>query len=489
MIWSRYFKSALFVVVFSSNIFLFAFLPFVLLVNFVLPSYLRNTFILCASLFFYTWGSGPVVFLLLLSIIVNYFAALWIEKAQRFCNVFFVLSVIFNLSLLFYFKYFSFFYGEIDRLIFLLANHLGFSYKISELGKIELPIGISFFTFQAISYLGEVRSKEQKAARNIIDYGMYISLFPHLIAGPIVRYSDISKEIQSRSLSTQTFFEGIVRFSLGLGKKVILANSLGVVADKIFALPSDEVMTSVAWIGIVCYSFQIYYDFSGYSDMAIGLARMLGFHFPENFNQPYRAQNITEFWRRWHLTLSRWFRDFVYIPLGGNRYGTVRTYFNLWIVFFLCGLWHGASWTFVFWGLYHGILLVIERILKLNFKFVPSGVLGHLVTLVLIMVGWVFFRADTLGHALAYLSVMFGLRGPANTFTFFGPEFYLQSNIIFFLVLSAVFAVIPVERMRYVSSDALPITFIKACMAFFLLMYSASVLSTSAFNPFIYFRF
>lgn len=482
--------------VFSSNIFLFVFLPFVLLGHVALPARFRNLFLLLASLGFYLWGSGSVVILLLFSIIVNFTAARLIQLRGRNARTTYYLTIIFNLGLLFYFKYFGFFYTELAKAA------AGISWHFGPLEAVALPVGISFFTFQAISYLGEVYRQEQPAAENLIDYAMYIALFPHLIAGPIVRFSDIRAEIKDRTLTVDGMFQGIWRFSLGLGKKVIIANNVGATADQIFGLAPTQLSTHLAWLGIVCYTLQIYYDFSGYSDMAIGLARMLGFIFPENFNQPYRAQSVTEFWRRWHITLSRWFRDFVYIPLGGNKHGPLRTYLNLFIVFVLCGFWHGASWTFLCWGLYHGSLLTLERLAKNNSGFEPSGALGNIATMLAVMVGWVIFRSDTLSQALLYCQTLFGLGQPIITQSLFNFSYYFQRDLIVFGTLGVIFAYLPVERLTAWkgitgSLNATPATYtarysvtlcqsVAVCVLF---VYSAAILSTSAFNPFIYFRF
>jgi alginate O-acetyltransferase complex protein AlgI len=351
--------------------------------------------------------------------------------------------------------------------------------------SIFLPAGISFYTFMSISYLIEVFRKQTKAD-NIIEYGTYLSLFPHLIAGPIVRYSELKEEIKKRKPSIDMFFEGIWRFSLGLGKKVLIANSLGEVADKIFSLPSNQLTTPLAWIGTICYAFQIYFDFSGYSDMAIGLARFFGFHFPENFNQPYRATSITDFWRRWHMTLSRWFRDFVYIPLGGNRLGIFKMYRNLVIVFLLTGFWHGASWTFVIWGMYHGLLLVVEKVLKTKFNFEFKGVICTIITFVFVLISWVFFRSLSFTQAIHYIMKMFtfdlNIQQNRNVF------YYIDSSTIFYLVLAFCFSFIPFDKlMKTNKTNAMVLT--KGIISLILIMYCASVLSKAAFNPFIYFRF
>jgi alginate O-acetyltransferase complex protein AlgI len=355
--------------------------------------------------------------------------------------------------------------------------------------SIFLPVGISFYTFMAISYLFEVYKKKEQCA-DFLSFGTYLSLFPHLVAGPIVRYSEIDREISSRTVNTEMFSEGIWRFCFGLGKKVILANNLGAVSDKIFALPHSELSISVAWIGIVCYTLQIFFDFSGYSDMAIGLARFFGFHFPENFNQPYNSANITEFWRRWHMTLSRWFKDFLYIPLGGNRNGSLKTYRNLVVVFFLCGLWHGASWTFVIWGLYHGFLLVIERIMKHHFHFEMKGPAGVIITLFLVMIGWVFFRSPNIDSSVGYIKTLFGMTDGV-IFNYFSSLYYLDFLTVSLLIAGVFFATVPSKSLQN-TFDRLSYgnrVLLKGVCSISLLLLSVMILSKTEFNPFIYFQF
>lgn len=468
--------------VFSSNLFLYVFLPLVLIIHTLCPKGLRNTLLLLASLAFYSWGSGAIVLLLLCSIVFNYLVGLLLSSLQTGRKQIFIVATAINLALLMYYKYSAFLYHEISRVLTLV--HV----QLPPASEIPLPIGISFFTFQAISYLGEIYRREHAPAQSVIDYGMYITLFPHLIAGPIVRFSEISDEIRNRKVDLIDIYEGFWRFALGLGKKVIIANSLGTVADKIFALPLPELSSATAWTGAICYTFQIYFDFSGYSDMAIGLARMFGFYFPENFNQPYRATTVTEFWRRWHMSLSRWFRDFVYIPLGGNRYGSLRTAFNLWMVFFLCGLWHGAAWTFIIWGLYHGLLLVVERIARNSFKYQMRGFVGTLLTMFLVTIGWVFFRSEGLPQAWTFLGHMFGLCGsPQGNPP--GVGFYLQRVQIFMIFAALLFSWLPIERASQIHCNNLVCTVARSCVIAFLMLLSSAILATSAFNPFIYFRF
>ena len=383
---------------------------------------------------------------------------------------------------LFYFKYYNFAISStID-----VSSSLGLRFPAA-VSDVALPLGISFYTFHGISYLVDIYRGKVAPSKSLIDFTMYMINFPQLIAGPIVRYVEIAQSIETRPVRTAQIFSGIVRFTLGLGKKLILADNMAAIADPIFALPGGELTRGVAWLGAIVYTLQIYYDFSGYSDMAIGLGRMMGFEFPENFDQPYRSQSVTEFWRRWHMTLSRWFRDYVYIPLGGNRAGPVRTYMNLVAVFFLCGLWHGAAYTFVFWGLYHGALLTIERLLRNRWGVMPSGLSGQALTIVLVMIGWVFFRIPSFSGAVHHILVMFALHSNVNAL--FGPAFYLTPDKIFFTLAGCMFALFPFERLRRWSIPASLLTGAQIAAMLVLLVYSSALSATNGFNPFIYFRF
>ncbi|WP_379199935.1 MBOAT family O-acyltransferase [Paenibacillus sp. GCM10012306] len=439
-----------------------------------------------ASLYFYLWGSGEAVYILIASIVVNYYIGILMnaqlmKKKSGIRKVLLIVGVSCNLAVLIYYKYSNFFYEQLSLFFENIGIYTG------SLEKIILPAAISFYTFMAISYLVEVY-RRQTAARNIIDFATYLSLFPHLVAGPIVRYSEIERELEEREIKLEMMFEGIWRFAIGLSKKVLIANNIGVVADKVFDLPQNELTTGIAWIGIICYTLQIYFDFSGYTDMAIGLAKFMGFNFPENFNQPYRSQSVTEFWRRWHMSLSRWFRDFLYIPLGGSRKGPVRTYVNLFIVFFLCGLWHGASWSFVVWGMYQGVILIIERLLKQKYNFEPKGFLGWLVTFNLIMIGWVFFRSSSLEGAFTYIKSMFSF-GYASKITYFEPMYFLQNNIIVFAVIGFVIAFVPHEKIKVIRNDSTLSTIVKGIISLLVFILSAASIAKSGFQPFIYFQF
>ena len=482
--------------VFSSITFLFFFLPAVLLLNGCSRGRGSNVLLLVASLLFYAWGEGIYLLVMLTSILGNFAAGLLIDRCRPTTagRAALGLGVGLNLVLLGFFKYATFLVDNLNQLLALVGL------PAVALAPVHLPIGISFFTFQAISYLMDVHRGTVRAQRNPLDLGLFIALFPQLIAGPIVRYHDIAAEIVRRRVTSADFAAGAERFLYGLAKKVLLANPLGLVADKIFALPVAELSPSLCWLGALCYTFQIYYDFSGYSDMAIGLGRMFGFHFLENFNYPYIAASIRDFWRRWHISLSSWLRDYVYIPLGGNRGGAVRTAANLWAVFFLCGLWHGAAWTFVAWGLFHGFFLVIERSplgRLLDRLWLP---LRHLLTLVVVVAGWVLFRSETLAEALAFLGIMAGFDPvPGGRYP---VAMYLDRKTLVELALAACLSLplFPLVRRRgreIIDGFGRPWQHIVAAGAeagrialLGTLVYCTWIsLAAGVYNPFIYFRF
>lgn len=397
---------------FTAPTFLFLFLPVVLAAYFVTPRPLRNLILLIASIIFYAEGEKFYTLVMIFSIVFNYVAGLVLQNEEDAAmrKALLIVGVAVNLGLLATFKYADFIVGNLN--VVLRAIHLA----PQPLHHLHLPIGISFFTFHALSYITDVYRREVKAMRRFDSFALYITLFPQLIAGPIIRYKIICNQFSDRRVTLEGFAEGIRRFVIGLGKKLLIANTVALTADQIFqAQHTDQLTPGVAWLGIVCYTLFIYFDFSGYSDMAIGMGRMFGFVFPENFNYPYIASSITDFWRRWHITLSSWFRDYLYIPMGGNRRRPIRVYFNLLTVFFLCGLWHGATWSFVIWGLYHGVFLIIERLGLGKWVEEKLGPLRHAYVLLVVMVGWVFFNARDLSQAVTYLSVMFGLRGGSGT--------------------------------------------------------------------------
>lgn len=410
---------------FSFMIFLWFFLPLVFCSYYLIDKRFKNILLLISSIIFYAWGGVSYSLIMLSSIIINYIFALLIDKAIEDNNlknkkIYLALCIIINLSILGYFKYTNF--------IISIINSLSQN-KIIELTNIVLPIGISFYTFQALSYVIDVYRGHNKAQKNIFNLALYISFFPQLIAGPIVKYHDIENQILNRNESLENIFYGIKRFIYGLSKKVILANMFALSCDEILKQPTDELGTALVWCASVLYTLQIYYDFSGYSDMAIGLGRMFGFNFLENFNYPYISKSIKEFWRRWHISLSTWFKEYLYIPLGGNRKRKLFTYINLLIVFFATGLWHGASYNFILWGLFHGFFLVIERIFlgklleKNKLKFI-----NHIYVIFVFVIGWVLFRADDLKHAFELYKLMFSYKESIYTVRYF---FYPQTFVCF----------------------------------------------------------
>jgi alginate O-acetyltransferase complex protein AlgI len=482
--------------VFSSPLFLFLFLPVVLTVYLLLPGLkIRNFWLLLASLAFYAWGEVAFIFLLLASTITNYLLGRWVDRSQDPAGrkVAVAVAVVVNVGLLAYFKYANFAVGGINSLLAFLGL------APIAIPHILLPIGISFFTFHALSYVIDVYRRKWKAATDPRDVALYIFFFPQLIAGPILRWSAIGPQLTERTGGLDQFAAGISRFSGGLAKKVLIANTLAVPADQIFSLSADDLSASTAWFGIICYSLQIYFDFSGYSDMAIGMGKMFGFTFMENFDFPYVSQSIREFWRRWHISLSTWFRDYVYIPLGGNRGSETRTCGNLLAVFFLCGLWHGASLTFVIWGLYHGCFLAIERTSFGKKQAKMPQILRHLYALLVVMMGWVIFRADTLAGAGGFIAALFACRHPVGApsyqlyasnpalaaiglgILFSGPAWKWMKGAVEKLGLALPVGCRPAMR---ISGAALEI-----CLVIGLLLASLAWLASGTYNPFIYFRF
>lgn len=491
--------------VFSSTAFLFFFLPLTLALYYLPGARHRNPVLLCASLLFYAWGEPTYVALMMLSILFNWGMGLWIaaKHGQRSEGIVLATGVAINLLVLAHYKYSIFLLSSFNSLI-----GLPFFHFTVDTHPLPLPVGISFFTFHAISYLVDIRRGQAQALRNPLDMGLYISLFPQLVAGPIIRYHDVADQLVRRTNTLERFASGVERFAFGLGKKILLANTLGEIADQAFAIPVGQLSAATAWTGIVCYTLQIYFDFSGYSDMAIGLARMFGFELTENFNYPYISKSIREFWRRWHLSLSTWFRDYVYIPLGGNRGSALRVRLNLFTVFFLCGLWHGASWNFVVWGIFHGLLLVVERGWFGRLLDRQPALLGHAYALFMVMIGWVFFRADTLTDARHFLVAMFSAGGGI------APQVLalIESRSIATLVLALIVCTpvltfmardwhhrrfpdhanepLPAWAMRWrPATDHMTIVSIRGVSAISILMLSIAAMATSTYNPFIYFRF
>ena len=484
--------------VFSTPTFLFLFLPVVLWAYLLLPRPGKNLLLLAASLFFYAWGERWIVLVMLLSILGNYILAIRLvaSPGARHRHIYLTLALAFNLGLLFVFKYANFFVDSLDPLL------TGIGLGSIEIPVITLPIGISFFTFQALSYVIDVHRGDARLQRNPIDFALYIALFPQLIAGPIVRYVDVAEQIVHRTESWSKFSQGVERFVFGLAKKMIFANTAAEVADKIFALPLTDITPGLAWLGTACYTIQIYFDFSGYSDMAIGLGLMFGFRYLENFRHPYVARSITGFWRRWHISLSTWFRDYLYIPLGGNRKGPARTYLNLFLVFFLCGLWHGASWTFVVWGIYHGLLLVLERLGLGDFLSRIPRILQHLYAMLAVMIGWVLFRAETFEQAHVFVLALFGVSGSPAPLAVTARE-YIDPQLIFVLVVGAFCSTpslsLALRNWREHTNPEHPASKLPwsaqigetalTLLLLVLLTLCTSKMALGTYNPFIYFRF
>lgn len=471
--------------VFASLIFIFLFLPGVLLAYFLTPKKYRNLTLLIFSYLFYLWGSAWFLSILIISTFSDYILALLIDKSCARKRQFYLgLSLLINLSILAYFKYANFFLDEFNSLLFLFDIPQG---KFSD---IVLPIGISFFTFQKITYTVDVYRGTKSALKKFTDFALYVAMFPQLIAGPIVRFHEISEQLLKRTESLENFYQGILRFTLGLAKKVVIANACGEIADAVFSTQPYLLGTSSAWIGTLAYTLQIYFDFSAYSDMAIGLGLFFGFKLPENFNRPYSAISITDFWKRWHITLSNFFRDYLYIPLGGNRKSPARTYMNLLLVFLLCGFWHGANITFIIWGIYHGLFLIIERISGLG----SAGKAVYIVprriaTLLVVMVGWVFFRSDNLEYAFGFLRSMFSFsaaRFPLELSSALNGRntalMLIGCAVLFFPRDFTLGHYIGLERGQLLET-------IKACAVAFFLIYSLSLLASGSYNPFIYFQF
>ena len=446
----------------------------------------KNGFLFGASLVFYAWGEGPIVAVLLLSAGINFVAGQLIERGQRKAGL--GLSLVGSLSLLFYYKYSNFAVDSARG--FTEAFGLPIADSM-QLATIALPIGISFYTFQGISYTLDIYWGRIRANKSFINYGTYVAMFPHQIAGPIVRYADIAPELAERHVTVEKFGLGAERFIIGLAKKVLLANTFASLADQIFNARLTDINTPTAWLGIVAYALQIYFDFSGYSDMAIGLGKMVGFDFKENFNYPYIARSVQDFWRRWHISLSSWFRDYVYIPLGGNRSSEVKTYRNLLIVFFVTGLWHGASLNFVVWGLFHGVFLLVERAGLGKWLDRVPAIVGHVYTLLVVLVGWVFFRATDLSSAVAYLGKMVGL-GAESALVAYPPSFFLSGEVVVSLLLAFVLAT-PVyhwfQRVWQKLPAPGPRELAYSFVLFGLFVMAVMYLAADTYNPFIYFRF
>lgn len=472
--------------VFSSPIFLFIYLPFVFIIYKTLPFALKNIFLTLVSLVFYAWGEPIFILLMIVSVSINYIMARLIgdkNDARPSAGTWLIISVIFNIGMLFVFKYSNFFIDNINGIF-------GTSLLIP---VIRLPIGISFYTFQAMSYVIDVYRGVTRPQKNFVYVLLYISFFPQLIAGPIVIYSDIAMQIEKRTETVEKTAAGLQRFTIGLAKKLLLANTMGSVADQVFGLLPSEVNIPVAWLGAAAYSLQIYFDFSGYSDMAIGMAQLFGFDLKENFDYPYMAESIKSFWRKWHISLSTWFKEYLYIPLGGNRKGTLRTDFNLIVVFFLTGLWHGAQWTFVVWGFYHGLFILLEKTGLISpDKFKPKW-LANAYTLLVVVTTFVIFRADTLSQGFGMIAKMF--TGFEMTPAMQG---FLQETLTSPVIIFGIFAVIGSTslpktiylRLRnHRKTNVIAFEVVSMAATLLILGLCILTLASQTYNPFIYFRF
>ena len=459
---------------FSSLTFLLAFFPLVLVLYYVNNNRVyRNIILLISSLIFYSWGEPRTIIIMIITIIVNYVMAIMIEENEKYRKLLFIVTCIFNIGILFFFKYFNFFVNDVLMLKNVTLN-------------IILPIGISFYTFQILSYVIDVYKKEVVAQRSIINLGAYVTMFPQLIAGPIVRYQTIAKELTERKEHVDDIAEGLRRFIIGLGKKIIIANQMAIIADKVYlSIPLHDLNTMFAWIGTIAFALQIYYDFSGYSDMAIGLGKMFGFHFVENFNYPYIATSITDFWRRWHISLSSWFRDYVYIPLGGSRCSKARWMLNIMIVWSLTGLWHGASYNFVLWGLYYGVLLMMEKLFFKKYLDKLRGI-NYIITMLIVLVGWVFFNSSSVDQIIYMIRNLFGFNGSFSLILLNNQGIlYLLPYMLIAIIgmgpwINQLFIKIRNNTIGFTIYDIYLVVILVVCLIF---------LINNSYNPFIYFRF
>ena len=459
---------------FSSLTFLLAFLPLVLVLYYINNNRVyRNIILLISSLIFYSWGEPRTIIIMIITIIVNYVMAIMIEENEKYRKLLFIVTCIFNIGILFFFKYFNFFVNDVLMLKNVTLN-------------IILPIGISFYTFQILSYVIDVYKKEVVAQRSIINLGAYVTMFPQLIAGPIVRYQTIAKELTERKEHVDDIAEGLRRFIIGLGKKIIIANQMAIIADKVYlSIPLHDLNTMFAWIGTIAFALQIYYDFSGYSDMAIGLGKMFGFHFVENFNYPYIATSITDFWRRWHISLSSWFRDYVYIPLGGSRCSKGRWMLNIMIVWSLTGLWHGASYNFILWGLYYGVLLMMEKLFFKKYLDKLKGV-NYIITMLIVLVGWVFFNSSSVDQIIYMIRNLFGFNGSFSLILLNNQGIlYLLPYMLIAIIgmgpwINQLFIKIRNNTIGFTIYDIYLVVILVVCLIF---------LINDSYNPFIYFRF
>jgi alginate O-acetyltransferase complex protein AlgI len=472
---------------FSSAVFLFLFLPLALLFYYIAPKNFKNGVLLLFSFIFYTWGEQKVVFVMLAITLLNYICALLIEKGNR--KLWLSVSIIGSLASLGFFKYFNFTFDNLNNILAVFDVKV---FALQHLPQIRLPMGISFYVFQTMSYSIDVYRKEIKANKNFVEFATYVTMFPQLVAGPIVRYIDIQTQLRNKKISLEHFSSGVQRFIIGLSKKMLIANPCAAIADDVFKADMiADLPMGIAWLGIIAYSFQIYFDFSGYSDMAIGLGRMFGFSFLENFNYPYISKSIREFWRRWHISLSTWFRDYLYISLGGSRTTPLKIYFNLFIVFFVTGLWHGASWNFVVWGLFHGLFIILERIGLEKLLEKSPIILQRTYTLLIVIIAWVFFRAEDLSMALTYLKRMFSFSDGSDAVGSYIAFYHFNNESVITLVAAFIFS-FPTYLWTTKKLEKWNINFsqiIKLVVLALLLIICGAYIAADTYNPFIYFRF
>lgn len=459
---------------------MFIYLPIVLAVYYLCPLKWRNWWLFAVNLVFYGWGEPVYILLMMFSIVMNYISGIFVGKYKddnkKKAKMVLVLNIVLNLAMLMFFKYYDLFATTLNQI-----PGLGF---IQPLG-LTLPIGISFYTFQTMSYPIDIYRGDGNVQKNFISFGTFVALFPQLIAGPIVRYKDIDEQLTWREHSTDKFASGIQRFTVGLGKKVLIANNIGQLWDAYSAMPAAELSCVGAWIGILAFSLQIYFDFSGYSDMAIGLGRMIGFEFLENFNYPYISKSITEFWRRWHISLGTWFRDYVYIPLGGNRKGKNRQLLNITIVWALTGFWHGANWTFMLWGLYFAVFLIIEKLWLLKRLEKAPAIVGHIYSLFVVVCGWVLFQLNTLAEVGAYYKAMFGFGkgGAVNPV----DGYYAASFAVMFAI--GIIASTPLLSKLFNKLSPKAKNVVTPILVVLALVVCTAYLVDATYNPFLYFRF
>lgn len=467
--------------VFSTATFIFLFLPIIILIYYLSSPKIRNLVLFIGSLIFYAWGEPIYILIMLFSTFFDYFNGLLIDYFQKNNNnkkakYILILSITVNLSILAFFKYSNFFIVNINNLLNLNINTL----------NISLPIGISFYTFQTLSYTIDVYLSNVKAQKNIINFACYVTLFPQLVAGPIVKYKDVEYELENRIESFSSFSYGVKRFIIGLFKKVLLANNIGLIYEEISLIPINNISILTSWLGAIAFSFQIYFDFSGYSDMAIGLGAMFGFKFLENFNYPYISKSISDFWRRWHISLSTWFKEYVYISLGGNRTSKYKAIRNLLIVWILTGFWHGANWNFILWGLYFGLILILEKYyLKNLLNKLPDFIL-HIYSLILIIIGWVMFSFEDLYNLKKYLKAMFSF----NNILYDNTFIYLFTSNIVLIIICFILSTPIIKNLIKKYENLSPIAYISESFGLFIMFFiSINYLVSASYNPFLYFRF